>query len=184
MSIDTSTLFESARLHYRSARDADLDEMVEMYQDSEIQASMMAGAIVPRPEAFKETVRGWQPNPLCVVASDKETGTFIGSVSLPDARFPNEFELAMNVKKDMWGKGYGKEMLLWVVQHAFKWMPGVHRITLKVFQSNARAIALYKSAGFVQEGVKRRARWSDGKWEDVILMGIVEDDFDPSRARV
>ncbi|KZV62455.1 acyl-CoA N-acyltransferase [Peniophora sp. CONT] len=182
--MSTSTLFESARLRYRAARNEDFDEMMEMYQDSEIQAAMMAGPIVPRPEAYKETVRGWTTNPLFVVAEDKETGKFIGNASLRDGEFPGEMELAMKVKKEVWGQGHGKEMLQWTVQHAFKWMPGVHRVSLGVFESNARAVALYKSVGFVQEGVKRRARWGNGKWEDVILMAIVEDEFDPSRARV
>ena len=35
-----------------------------------------------------------------------------------------------------------------------RWMPGVHRITLGVFESNSRAIALYKSA-YVQTIEKR-----------------------------
>ena len=116
----TSTLFESARLRYRSANDADFDEMMEIYQDSEIQASMMAGAIVPRPQTFKETIRGWQANPLFVVVVDKESGSFIGNVSLRDGEFPGELELAMKIRKALWGKGYGKEALHWVVQHAFK----------------------------------------------------------------
>ena len=29
----------------------------------------------------------------------------------------------------------------------------------------------------MQEGVKRRARFCNGKWDDIIRMGIVEDEF-------
>lgn len=193
--------------------------MMEMYQDPEIQASMMAGNIVPRPDSFKETVRSWEKNPLFVAIVDKETGKFIGNVSLRSGELPGELELAMKVKKQEWGQGYGKEILFWTIQHAFQsvillisllkaciaevaLLDGCRvcivsrSVCLKATRApspctRARrsnppylpAKILKKHRGFVQEGIKRRARWANGKWEDVILMAMVEDEFDTSRAR-
>jgi hypothetical protein len=31
--------------------------------------------------------------------------------------------------------------------------------------------------GFVEEGRKRRVNWVDGKWQDSIIMGILEDEW-------
>jgi RimJ/RimL family protein N-acetyltransferase len=42
-------------------------------------------------------------------------------------------------------------------------------------------------SGFVQEGIKRRARFCDGRWGDIILMSILEDEFfakDLEKARI
>jgi RimJ/RimL family protein N-acetyltransferase len=47
---------------------------------------------------------------------------------------------------------------------------GFTRIELEVFESNARAIALYERRGFVHEGRKRAARILDGRTEDVLCM--------------
>ena len=47
---------------------------------------------------------------------------------------------------------------------------GMTRVELDVFASNARAIRLFERAGFVREGTKRRARFLDGREDDVVCM--------------
>ncbi len=46
------------------------------------------------------------------------------------------------------------------------------RIELEVFSSNGGAIELYKSAGFTIDGVRRRARFLDGVWDDLVMMAV------------
>lgn len=36
-------------------------------------------------------------------------------------------------------------------------------------------IALF--SGLVEEGRKRKANWIDGKWEDIVFMGILEEEW-------
>lgn len=50
---------------------------------------------------------------------------------------------------------------------------GLEKIELEVFASNAAAIRLYESAGFVQEGCKARARKLDGRYDDILPYGLV-----------
>ncbi|MBI3524783.1 MAG: GNAT family N-acetyltransferase [Betaproteobacteria bacterium] len=50
---------------------------------------------------------------------------------------------------------------------------GVTRIELAVYASNTAAIALYHRLGFVEEGLKRKARYLDGKYDDVVIMASV-----------
>ena len=47
---------------------------------------------------------------------------------------------------------------------------GMTRVELEVFASNRRAIRLFEGAGFVREGVKRRARFLDGQADDIVCM--------------
>ena len=47
---------------------------------------------------------------------------------------------------------------------------GMTRVELEVFASNTRAIRLFEGAGFVREGVKRRARLLDGRADDLVGM--------------
>ena len=44
------------------------------------------------------------------------------------------------------------------------------RVEIEVFASNTRASRLFERAGFVREGVKRRARLLDGLADDVVCM--------------
>lgn len=44
---------------------------------------------------------------------------------------------------------------------------------MNVFTSNLRAIKCYEKAGFKYEGTLKEAHFENGKYEDVIVMGII-----------
>lgn len=75
------------------------------------------------------------------------------------------------------GKGYGPAALRQVI--AFCWDDlNLNRIWLQVFHDNTAAIFAYRKAGFVEEGVQRRAAYVGGKWKDVIIMAILREGHD------
>jgi len=47
-------------------------------------------------------------------------------------------------------------------------------VWLRVFRTNTRALKTYASAGFVKEGVMRDAAFVNGRFVDVVVMGITE----------
>ena len=49
---------------------------------------------------------------------------------------------------------------------------GLERIELDVFASNVAAIALYGKHGFGVEGLRRRARKIDGRYDDILEMAL------------
>jgi RimJ/RimL family protein N-acetyltransferase len=51
-----------------------------------------------------------------------------------------------------------------------------HRLQLEIYGFNTRAIEHAERAGFVREGVRRKAYWRHGDWVDGVLFGLVEDD--------
>jgi RimJ/RimL family protein N-acetyltransferase len=55
---------------------------------------------------------------------------------------------------------------------------GFHRIELKVYGFNERAIVHAERAGYVREGVKRRAYLKDGEWVDAVLFALTAEDLD------
>lgn len=56
---------------------------------------------------------------------------------------------------------------------------GYHRLQLEVYGFNERAIRHAERAGFVREGVRRKAYLRHGEWVDGILFGLVAEDLDP-----
>lgn len=48
----------------------------------------------------------------------------------------------------------------------------IGKINLKVRPDNAAALALYRSRGFVREGMARRGIRIDGVFRDQVLMGL------------
>ncbi len=55
---------------------------------------------------------------------------------------------------------------------------GYHRLQLEIYGFNERAQAHAERAGFVREGVKRKAYERHGDWVDGILYGLVREDLD------
>jgi RimJ/RimL family protein N-acetyltransferase len=67
------------------------------------------------------------------------------------------------------GRGYGTEAVRLLVDFAFRDL-NLHRVWLRVFRSNTRALKTYAAAGFVREGVMRDAAFVDGRFVDVVVM--------------
>ena len=55
---------------------------------------------------------------------------------------------------------------------------GFHRLELACYGFNERAIRHAERAGFVREGVKRRAYLRHGEWQDAVQFGLLREDFD------
>jgi len=57
---------------------------------------------------------------------------------------------------------------------------GFHRLQLEIYGFNERALRHAERAGFVREGVRRKAYWRNDEWVDGVLYGLVAEDFDES----
>ncbi len=73
------------------------------------------------------------------------------------------------------GKGYGTMAARLMIRYAFDEM-GLHRLFLRVFADNARAIRSYEKAGFEREACLRDDVCIDGCYRDIVLMGIVNQE--------
>ena len=56
---------------------------------------------------------------------------------------------------------------------------GYHRLQLEIYGFNERALAHAERAGFVREGVRRKAYWRNEEWVDGVLYGLVREDLEP-----
>jgi len=79
-------------------------------------------------------------------------------------------------EKDCWGKGYGTETAILMLDYGFTLL-GLHNIILTVDSYNERAIRAYRRAGFKEIGRRREARRRGGRVYDVISMDCVATDF-------
>jgi len=54
---------------------------------------------------------------------------------------------------------------------------GYHRLQLEIYGFNDRAQRHAERAGFVREGVRRRAYWRHGDWMDGVLYALIREDL-------
>lgn len=74
------------------------------------------------------------------------------------------------------GRGFGTEALKLLAGHAFTDL-GLTRIGLHVFADNTRAVYAYRKVGFMVEGRLRQAVEIEGLRKDMLVMGLLRDDF-------
>ena len=79
------------------------------------------------------------------------------------------------VEPEFWGKGYGADALEVLIEFLFNEM-NLRKVHLTVFSFNERAIRCYRKLGFVEEGRLREHVFREGRYEDVILMGLFRSD--------
>lgn len=104
----------------------------------------------------------------------------LGNCGIQDISWPSrtaEVGLFIGNEEDR-GKGYGPEVLRLLLGFAFGTL-GLHSVSLRVFDFNARAVAAYKKVGFRLAGRRRECYWCNGAWHDELLMDILAAEFTP-----
>lgn len=76
-------------------------------------------------------------------------------------------------------RGLGQRALHAILTHVFQQL-GAHRLWLDVFSTNSRALHIYRKAGFQQEGILREAVYRDGAFHDLLLLSILDREFQRS----
>jgi RimJ/RimL family protein N-acetyltransferase len=79
-------------------------------------------------------------------------------------------------RKGYWGKGYGTEATILMLDYAFNCL-GLHHIWLIVKDFNKRALRCYKKVGFKEVGRLREAILQPDGRHDIIIMDMLARDF-------
>ena len=98
----------------------------------------------------------------------------VGSVYLRDIDRRNEkAEYGIFIgEENALGKGIGSEAAKLILEYAFDHLK-LHKVMLRVFAHNIRAIQSYKNANFVEEAYLKEEVKIDGNFYDIILMAKI-----------
>ena len=87
-----------------------------------------------------------------------------------------------DIIKEMRGKGFGKEMYNYFFDYLFN-NQGFNRLGLETLSNNIPALSLYEKLGFKKEGQKKEAIFRNGKYHDLIIMGILFKNWHRNKKR-
>ncbi|MDU5080721.1 GNAT family protein [uncultured Tissierella sp.] len=109
---------------------------------------------------------------------ERESNKPVGITSLINIDYKNRnAECIIDIgDKTSWGKGYGTEAMKLLLNYSFLEM-NLHRVYLRVFSFNNKAIKLYEKIGFQHEGRSRESIFREGKWHDIIHMAILQNEY-------
>lgn len=74
------------------------------------------------------------------------------------------------------GKGYGRKSVRFIKEYCFQVLK-YHRLWLDVYTDNERAIGLYRSEGFVQEGLLRECKKAGDGYRSMVIMSMLEQEY-------
>jgi RimJ/RimL family protein N-acetyltransferase len=166
----------------RRAEPADVDFLVELLGDAEVEPFLAAVSTRDRRELLEEIGRSQrEPRDIgrFVIEADgpsgwERAGTLRFEVRNRRSRIAALGGLA--VHPAFRGRGIG-DTAARLVQRLLLLELGYHRLELEIYGFNERAIVHAERVGFVQEGVKRKAYWRDGRWVDGITFGLTAEDL-------
>lgn len=78
-------------------------------------------------------------------------------------------------EEDCLGKGYGTEAAELMTEYAFEYI-GLHKLMLRVYADNERAIRSYEKAGFEKEAYLKDDVYVQGQYRDIVLMARINNE--------
>lgn len=111
---------------------------------------------------------------LLIEADGERAGTVTWEVVNRRSRIASLSGLA--IAPSFRGHGVGVEAARTVQRHLFG-EHGFHRLQMEVYGFNERGLQHAERAGWVREGVRRKAYWRNETWVDGVLFGLVEEDL-------
>jgi UDP-4-amino-4,6-dideoxy-N-acetyl-beta-L-altrosamine N-acetyltransferase len=98
----------------------------------------------------------------------------VGNIGLDNIDYCNR-KAALGIvigEQNYWNKGYGSDAIKTLLSLAFNEL-NLHKVHLCIFPSNKRAIRCYRKCGFEKEGLLRDDVFKQGKYQDLLLMSVI-----------
>jgi len=139
----------------------------------------------------------WQPMPLAAFEKDfdklldseekcwfviEADGKAIGSIGLHHRnRRDGASQFGIGIYDPEYvGKGYGRDAIDVLLAWAFR-IQNYRRIWLEANAENERALRAYRAVGFVEEGRLREHADYNGRYVDVVVMGMLRSEWEERR---
>jgi RimJ/RimL family protein N-acetyltransferase len=175
---------EGDGVRIRRAEPGDVDFLVELVTHEEVEPFLAAVSAKDR-DALLEAIGRSQAEPQevgrFVIEVDEQggwrpAGTLGFEVSNRRSRVADLGQLAIH--PGFRGR-HLSDAAARLLQRHLLFDLGYHRLQLEIYGFNERAMRHAERAGFVQEGVRRKAYLRHGEWVDGVLYGLVREDLEP-----
>lgn len=170
-------MLRGGRVLLRPVEKRDLNVFYDIWSDEEVRKFDGSYVLPPSKEYITENFNRFLNLDKKYLSIINEKGVLIGYITYEEAKnCCNVYIIGITIGKTFWSRGYGKESIRTILRYLFM-SKGAERVELEVLDFNDRAIGCYKKCGFVEEGRKRNRCFSEGKYVDLIIMGIIKEEY-------
>ena len=177
-------MLEGKLVRLRALEPADAERAYKWINDREVAYYLMARypySMEFEKEFLTNAARSNEFSDMRLAIETKD-GVHIGMCGLHHGR-PEDRHAELGIMigdKDYWSSGYGTDAVSTVVRFGFEQM-NLNKVSLGVFDFNERARAVYRKCGFVEEGRAREEYYQDGRYWDIVRMGILRREWEAMR---
>ena len=174
------------RVRLRAVEKRDVEKFYEWVNDPEVTeglALFLPMSMRDEEKWFENLAeRPREERPFAIEIRDENDWKLIGNCAFFGFEWPSRSaEVGIMIgKKSVWNHGYGTEVMGMLLRHGFETL-NLHRVFLRVYSTNVRAVRAYEKAGFVQEGRLREAVYKHGRYDDVIMMSALHSEWNEKR---
>jgi RimJ/RimL family protein N-acetyltransferase len=90
--------------------------------------------------------------------------------------------IGISLRPGFRGRGLATDTVRVLCEYGFT-IRGLHRLAIETLSDNDAMLACAKRAGFVREGLLRRAAWVSGEYLDEVLFGMLAEEWAELRSR-
>jgi RimJ/RimL family protein N-acetyltransferase len=179
---------QGSRIMLREYRRDDLPWIRQWVNDPAIVCHLSDIFLYPHPlestEVFLDSILKGSSDSRGFVIADPSTQAYIGQVNLDAIDWKNRvgrIGIVIGSTEHM-GYGYGTEAMKLLIAFAFNEM-NLNRLELEFYDFNERAHRCYLACGFREEGRLRERQYKNGRYADVIQMGILRSDWEGDKLK-
>lgn len=170
------------RIRLRAVERSDLPRFVVWLNDPEVRrgiSQVFPLSLAQEERWFEDSLASpREEQPLAIDVRRGRGWVHMGSCGLfRFDRLGRSAELGIAIgDKSFWGRGHGTDVMRTLLGHAFGTL-NLHRVYLRVYESNARARKVYLRVGFQEEGRLRSDHYVEGVYEDTLIMGLLVEEW-------
>lgn len=171
-----------SQLRLRRAGLHDVDYLLELQVEPDVAPFLSAGRAASREELLEEIQRSLvEPEAfgrLMIETPFKREWRLAGAIGFERTNKRSRIASigSLAVHPNFRGRGLGKAAVRELARVLFVDL-GYHRLEAGVYGFNERGMAAIENAGFVREGVKRRAYRPADEWVDAVEFGLLADEL-------
>jgi RimJ/RimL family protein N-acetyltransferase len=163
----------------RRATPDDVPWLAALYSDGDVEPFLGGRRATDEPAVLAAVERSLQSPERCGCMVIEVEGHAAGTLSYDEVSEPHRIVRleALAVHPEFRGRGIADEAARQAQRYLLVEL-GYHRLELACYGFNDAAIRHAERAGFVREGVKRRAYMRHGDWQDAVLFSLLREDLD------
>lgn len=152
--------------------------------NNDLEMEVLGGGDPPEPQALERleaefdasTQKGGRDGTSFAIEADDK---YIGGCALFHFdQIAHTCEMGIGIgDRAYWGYGYGRDAIRVLLDYAFR-LRNLHKVWLTVNSDNERAIRSYERCGFVEEGRLRKHVWNNGRYIDLVYMGVLREEWE------